>query len=190
MPDGMLFNSTNEWCSCKNAEIYNGENGLKYTLYSVGDKQAIKDSNGKQIISPEYDVITPLGDYNTLLAKAYIVTKDNKMGLFDVNGKVLLEPIYDSIQTCGFGNIQLDSTCSYNFFNPNRETESMDCFHNLFDVEKDGRHGIYDFNKQKFTIDIKYEKAFYYKYGENNIAYIHLTDTIGNTKVYKKMKAS
>lgn len=63
------------------------------------DKVGLIDKDGKEIIKPEYEKISPFG--NDQIAYTY---KKGKVGLITINGKVIVDNIYDYIGHFVSGN--------------------------------------------------------------------------------------
>ncbi len=91
------INAQSSEISSKYDKISKFNNGRAFVYKS--DKVGLIDKDGKEIIKPEYERISPFGKDG--IAYTY---KKNKVGLINTEGKVIVDNIYDYIGHFVSGN--------------------------------------------------------------------------------------
>lgn len=115
-------------------KIYNNS-----ILAQLDGQKVLIDTSGKILIDDlsQYTEIFRLNDSDKIKVK----TKDDKYGLIDYAGKTIIAPIYDSIATTRLSNDYVD------MWSEKQVTRSIE----RYIVEKNGKHGIFDFNGKLIT---------------------------------------
>ena len=159
-----------------------------YAIVRYGDKNAVIDSTGKFILSPDYESIYRTENFN--INPIFIVSKTGKYYLFDQN----LKPITPH----GFGNIRLISFSKYFLYKNTKQDQKWGVLDNngsilspeifsstvykygtdsskIFQFKENNLWGLYDVNKKKIIINAEYQnfhsidnKIFYASFMHEN----------------------
>ncbi|MDF1549663.1 MAG: WG repeat-containing protein, partial [Bacteroidales bacterium] len=118
-------------------------------------KKGLLNANYTEIVKPEYDNISILGDH-------FLVKKNGKSGLFDSNGKLLIQAKYNSFKPLeGYWLVYDGAMCGVVDLNgneiiPPHYQKVSPTFNRLFIVTDDGKNGVVD-TKNRIVLPIEYQ---------------------------------